>query len=315
MGIDPGTTTAFAALNLDGKIISVGGSKKYSGSVLLEELRKIGRTVMIATDKEKAPNFVKRLSARMKAKLFVPDHDLGVKEKKELAYGHGFIGHKRDSLAAALFAYNFYEPLFKKIDTIAPRKERDEVKKKILLDEAINIRDALRERKEKEKGELKKRRERVGDHGLSKLKRDNAMLRRKIKSLEEKLKNIESIPRGRIHRDTLSENRLRTIRQMSKELERRKQELDYMGKKNKVLSFGGVPIEDEIFVSGKKVVVGKGKRKGEKGKIRRVIHIDSKNLKVLEMDGVEYVMLKDVEKVIANEIVKGLLSEYRKNHH
>jgi predicted RNase H-like nuclease (RuvC/YqgF family) len=308
VGIDPGTTTAFAAMDLDGNIINVRSSKKFGERVLLEEIREIGRPIIIGSDKKVAPSFVKKIASRLSAKLLCPDHNLGTKEKKFLTLKYNLLSHKRDALAAALFAHNQYENLFSRVNECVPRGKRDIVKKKLVLDEARNIQDAMKEDQSKESSISRKRTNKGGDE-MSDLKKKNHLLRKRIAEIEESLKeanqmlrNLSRLPGNKP--DILSENRLRTIRQMSEEIKELREESRVLKIKNRILSSGGVPVDHEFSFQGRKFVIGERKIKG-------VIQINKRNLKIKDIDGVDYIDIKDVEKLVSEKLLQKVIQDHR----
>lgn len=116
VGIDPGTTTAVAALDTDGNLISLMSRKGMSRAEISRRLVSLGRPVMVAADRRPAPAAVERLAATFSARLVVPGENLSRREKSLLA--GGFLRgreerpnqHERDALASALRAYNTIKP-------------------------------------------------------------------------------------------------------------------------------------------------------------------------------------------------------------
>lgn len=306
IGIDPGTTTAYAVMDLNGKIVSIKSSKKFGERELIQEIMGLGKAIIIASDRKRAPSFVKKISSRLNAKLICPDHDLGGKEKKILTQNFKLLSHKRDALAAAMVAYGIYEDLFKRIEASVPKKRQEVVKKKLVLDEAMNIRDAMIEEKEEEKKE-KKIKVRTGEDEIIELKRKNHLMRKKIKDLEEKLRDssqkirsLSKVPGKSI--DSVSEHRLQNIRHLSKEMRKLRNEMKILETKNKIFSSGGVPLDQVFILGGRKVIVGKAKG---------AICLEKSDFKILEIDGVEYVAVKEIEKAVGEKIIEDVISDYR----
>jgi predicted RNase H-like nuclease (RuvC/YqgF family) len=124
LGYDPGLTVGLAFLNFDGELIELI-SIKYTG---IEDLRnliiKIGKPVIVSTDKAEVPWMVSKLASSFGAIIFKPDKDLEIKEKKKIS--QNFLenrgieklkldSHKRDALASAIIAYNKFYPIYKTI--------------------------------------------------------------------------------------------------------------------------------------------------------------------------------------------------------
>jgi len=54
-GIDPGTTVGYAFLDINGKPIKTGSSRELTFDTLIAKTTKLGRVVVVGTDKAKAP--------------------------------------------------------------------------------------------------------------------------------------------------------------------------------------------------------------------------------------------------------------------
>lgn len=57
VGIDPGTTTAFAALDLDGNLLHLQSSRQMNMGDVIEALYKVGKPLIIASDVQDMPFF------------------------------------------------------------------------------------------------------------------------------------------------------------------------------------------------------------------------------------------------------------------
>ncbi len=146
VGFDIGANSALAVLDLDKKVkllVTFRGGLKEAIKILRE--REI-KPVVIAVDKTKLEAGSKLASA-FGAVLFTPEHDLKIKEKRELVKGYTYASdHERDALAAALLAYRHYYKLILKV-----RKKQWEIFEKIIKKEAPNIAKAMEEEKKGEK--------------------------------------------------------------------------------------------------------------------------------------------------------------------
>ena len=129
VGVDPGTTIAVAALNLDGELVGLISSRVMSVSDAVGYIREKGKPVVVATDVVPPPATVEKIKRSFKATLFVPNERISVDEKVKLArpYGYG-NDHERDALAAAVKAYNAYKNKFAQIERKAPAHMTDDVK-------------------------------------------------------------------------------------------------------------------------------------------------------------------------------------------
>lgn len=158
-GIDPGTTSAVAVLDLEGNLCEVFSARSFSHSDAISSLTKYSEVAIVASDVSPAPKFVERVASSLSAVLFVPIHSLSVEEKIALV-NENFPDacknpHERDALSAALKAYKNYrnklEQADKKLQELGLVSFREQVKKLVLggvsLDAAIK-RLAGEERKE-----------------------------------------------------------------------------------------------------------------------------------------------------------------------
>jgi predicted RNase H-like nuclease (RuvC/YqgF family) len=165
VGVDPGITTGLAIMNLDGEIIDLKSTKSFSRSKIINHIYQFGEPLVLASDTTPASNFIIKLAKNTKSKLYIPKKILAVSEKQETVsqyiggkYPKVTDSHKRDALAAAIKAYQNYQPMFKKVEeklkTITEYIPVNEIKADIILYEksimqAIN--DYLEKKKEPEK--------------------------------------------------------------------------------------------------------------------------------------------------------------------
>lgn len=157
LGYDPGLTVGLAFLNLEGEIKDLI-STKYTG---IEELRnliiKIGKPIIISTDKAEVPWMVSKLASSFGAIIFKPDKDLEIKEKKKISQNFlknkgieklSLDAHKRDSLASAIVAYNKFYPIYKTIKEEINRQGLD-LNPDIVFEKVVkynkNIKEAIEE--------------------------------------------------------------------------------------------------------------------------------------------------------------------------
>jgi len=156
VGIDPGTTVGLAFLDLKGRVIDVESGKNLSLSEIMYELRDHGEPVIVATDKAKAPEMVKRIASMTHARLYTPPEDLTQQEKAELIRRYNLKNqHEKDALAAAVKAYNVHSgkirSLLKKLDFkrawlgVKETKEEKEEREKVVVVEKRVISDKTSE--------------------------------------------------------------------------------------------------------------------------------------------------------------------------
>ena len=116
VGIDPGTTTAIAALDLEGNLIHLSSSRQMSMSDVSEVLYKIGKPLIIASDVHEMPYSVEKVRRAFNGVAYTPRQDMSVETKLELASPHRYGNdHERDALSAALEAHRSYKNKFQSI--------------------------------------------------------------------------------------------------------------------------------------------------------------------------------------------------------
>ncbi len=208
-GIDPGTTTAIAILDIRGRLLEVTSSRELSLSNALTFLLKYKRVLIVASDVTPAPKFIEKISSSLNSILYTPPQPLSIAEKVSLvnerfskeAYSNA---HERDALAAAIKAYRKYkdtiDEINKKIDDLKLHSRRDEVLLRVLKGEIIENVIYRKEKKKEEKKE-KKVEKRPDKHKLiiKSLKEEIELLKKEreelIKKIEERNRKIEELER------------------------------------------------------------------------------------------------------------------------
>ena len=148
VGIDPGTTIGYAVLDFEGNVLEVVSGKNLSQSGVINKLNALGTPVLFGTDKSKLPKYVEKLAANFGARALTPEHDMLLKEKKELTVGESYNNaHEFDALASAVYVYKKYAELFDKVERRLKELEEedysDELKRLLLKREGLNIKTAL----------------------------------------------------------------------------------------------------------------------------------------------------------------------------
>ncbi len=146
VGIDPGMTTAYALLDINGSFIFSKSAKELDLKQLLSEIYSHGKVIAVGTDKAKLPGLVAEFSSKTGAKAFFPREDLRVLEKKEATKSHPVHdAHEMDALAAALFAYHELKPLLMKVEKFCEMEHKHYLKERILelvIKRGVSIRGA-----------------------------------------------------------------------------------------------------------------------------------------------------------------------------
>lgn len=138
VGIDPGSTSAVAAFNLDGELKLLESKKEFSQDEIIRRLIDQGRPVVIASDRKKTPSTVEKISSSLGAKRFEPKNDLRSRRKNKI--GEGENSHEIDAYASGIHAYNSLQKEIRKIKKLSSetRQDRKEVAKKYFSDEGLD---------------------------------------------------------------------------------------------------------------------------------------------------------------------------------
>ncbi|MFB6174571.1 MAG: DUF460 domain-containing protein [Candidatus Nanohalobium sp.] len=183
VGIDPGSTSAVAAVDLDGEIELLESGKNFPSSEIIERIVKVGRPVVIASDKGKTPSTVQDIGSSLGAEIFEPDEDLDSQRKKEL--GKGANDHEKDAVASAVYAYNSLQREIRKIEKYKDKLdiERPEVAKRYFSDRPLEPEEEENEEEHVEEAEESSEVEKD---------REKQRLNRKIQNLEEQVDALKS---------------------------------------------------------------------------------------------------------------------------
>ena len=192
LGIDPGTTTGYAVLDVTGNLLKKGSAKNISMGSLISKVIRSGNPIIIGCDKKTTQWFVEKMAAQLGAKVIYPAKDLLKEEKKGLVNIKTENDHETDALASAFFAYEQVKGLFSKIDYVLEKKDKtalsDNLKAFMIKHEKINIEDAIRflERKP-QPVKFKIPKQRIETTPIKELER----LKQRILILEEKNKDLQ----------------------------------------------------------------------------------------------------------------------------
>ncbi len=167
VGFDPGLTSAVAALDLAGNLVTVHERKGWAVQEASITAARAGRPLLIATDRSKAPEAVKKMAAAFSARVWSPDHDLGIREKGDLLEEMGnerqFGQHERDAIAAALACYRDLATGFSKVEDtlrmLGLEGRSEQIKHLLLTGQAKNTAEAIemlmKPRQEEERVEIR----------------------------------------------------------------------------------------------------------------------------------------------------------------
>jgi uncharacterized protein len=120
VGIDPGTTTAVAAVDLDGNLVHLSSGRERSMADVVEALCQAGNPLVVASDVSEMPFSVERVRRAFSAVPYTPREDRTGEEKLAITQGFSYANlHERDALSAALDAWRYYrnrfQPLLKRV--------------------------------------------------------------------------------------------------------------------------------------------------------------------------------------------------------
>ena len=140
VGIDPGTTTAVAILDIKGGLVNIFSSRVVSISDVIEHIIEYGRPLIIASDVTPAPNTVEKIKRAFNAVLFSPNESLPTNDKINLAKPFRYRNeHERDALAAALWAFRDCKNKFAHIEKKTPAGiDTDEMKALVIRGYSID---------------------------------------------------------------------------------------------------------------------------------------------------------------------------------
>lgn len=216
LGLDPGTTSAYAALDLNGKLLKSNSGKEFTLSQIIAEIIEFCQPVIASTDKSRIPSFVEEFARKMGAVIVFPKEDMKKEEKHQLV-GVGYKGdHEEDALAAALFAYRTYFSRLVKIRKFVRENQLERLEEeftKLAIKEELNftaIKELLMPKTETPERAI-----------LTKVIKENRITKKDFLSLNERLSFLKEEKEFLIKRISQLKNQLRTARKENKQLHRR----------------------------------------------------------------------------------------------
>lgn len=138
VGVDPGTTTAVAVVDIHGKVLDVYSTRTDDTAAVIEWIVERGRPFIIAADVTPMPGTVEKIRRSFDAAGWTPERDLLIDRKqhrtRNVAYNND---HERDALAAALFAVDSHEAQFDRIaERVPARLDSDAVTAHVIANES-----------------------------------------------------------------------------------------------------------------------------------------------------------------------------------
>lgn len=123
VGVDPGNTSAVAAIDLDGELKLLESGREMPPRDIIQLIIETGKPMVVACDTEKMPSTVEKIASSLGARKFEPMEDLDRQRKKDL--GEGDNSHEKDAVASAMHAYNNLQREIKKIKHFSRETDRE----------------------------------------------------------------------------------------------------------------------------------------------------------------------------------------------
>jgi predicted RNase H-like nuclease (RuvC/YqgF family) len=238
VGIDPGTTTAIAAIDLEGNLVRTESSRQTSMAETIETLYHLGKPLVIASDVQQMPYTVEKIRRAFQAIGYTPNQDRTVEEKQELTSGYAYANvHERDALAAALDALRQYRNKLQNVlKRVPPGYDLDEVRAGIIrgqsLEQILGVKEPQKPEEPREipvpavegkrdervtslEGQVKRLREYVAD-----LQSDQKEREREIRMLRKRLHRERSTQDQKMRRDTEIIRRDQLIQSLKRQVRR-----------------------------------------------------------------------------------------------
>lgn len=123
VGVDPGNTSAVAAVDLDGEIRRIESERELPPRDIIQIIIEEGKPVVVACDTAKMPSTVGKIASSLGASRFEPEEDLERRRKEKL--GRGENSHEKDAVASAVHAYNSMQREIKKIKDFSRKNDAE----------------------------------------------------------------------------------------------------------------------------------------------------------------------------------------------
>ncbi len=203
VGYDPGLTVGIAAIDLKGNLILLE-SHKYTGlDEIREKLARYGRPIIVATDKPSVSTIISKLASSFGAKIFSLKNEIRVDEKKEIVKKYleekeltniKLDSHKRDALAAALYALKNYQQLYNDIKEEIKKSNLDDISEQEVFEKIIkkgkNIKEIIEEiKKSKDAKEIMPKEIKYDIYNKDEIEK----IRRKLDEMKNLLKVLQNL--------------------------------------------------------------------------------------------------------------------------
>lgn len=185
VGIDPGSTSAVAAVDFEGELVLLESGKNFPPRDIIQQLLETGKPVVVASDKGKTPSTVEKIASSLGAEIYEPDNDLGSSRKQEL--GDGDNSHEVDASASALNAYNHLQRELRKIEELSDQLEQE---KKTVASKYFSD-GPVRKQRDEDNTQEKQETRRNAESSSDPEDNDNRRFRKKIENLEKRVEELE----------------------------------------------------------------------------------------------------------------------------
>ena len=230
VGLDPGTTVGLSILDLDGNLLHIASVRAQSPAEVIAEISRIGKPVVVATDKAEMPAGVEKIRRAFAAVSWTPKKDILIKEKYAAAEGYPFADdHQRDSLAAAVLAFRSFQPKFENLKKRLPAgTDVDFVRAGIIRGKTLDqilLPSAVRTEAEPEVPDVLEQPPDEKDLEIARLESEVLKLRKLIRGLSEDLESRDKALRSLQRRLSLERNERTADVLLSEEIASRDKEL------------------------------------------------------------------------------------------
>ena len=139
LGVDPGTTIGVAALDLDGNFVDLKSSRQMSLKDVVDYILSLGQPVVVASDVAKMPASVEKIRRLFQAVAYSPKEDRTQEEKVALCGDLPYSNdHERDSLAAAVEAFRYFDNRFRNaLKRAPPGYDLDEIRAGLIRGQSL----------------------------------------------------------------------------------------------------------------------------------------------------------------------------------
>ncbi len=308
VGIDPGTTTALAFLDVNGEVIDVESGKNYGKRKLIKKISEKGNPMIIGTDKSSLPSTMKEVVTKFKCKVVTPEEDLTKEKKNQFTEEHRELldnDHEKDALAAAIHAYKSNRKTLRKIKEKEGKRYEEVVRKKFL-----GIKERKKEKKKAEEHEKTSKKNQVN---TQKYEERTLSLQEKIKELKEEIQErkrkskeqkteISTLKeeRGITEREAYLQSRINKLKREKEEIEDKLKTFIEAHDSGQVKKMKEKQMKRTKYTENEETF-DKLKKRGEEAYLVKILH---------ETDNEVYYREKDHCKPEGN-IVKDMIQKYR----